>query len=124
MSDTANVMKSDWQIELAETGVRWPCIFVHDDNYDGGVREICQISQYVAKRGKDRRWRRTPEADETMAIANLIKASPVMLAVLRDIFDATNADGENSYRADDREGCLDFVHSIARDAIAKAEGRK
>ena len=39
-----------------------------------------------------------------------------LLASLRDIAGATDADDESSYRADDREGCLDYVHGKAKEA--------
>ncbi|MEG8223510.1 hypothetical protein OSJ57_23335 [Sphingomonas sp. HH69] len=44
-------------------------------------------------------------------------------AALADILDATGTeDGEGEYRADDREGCLDYVEATARSAIARATG--
>lgn len=38
---------------------------------------------------------------------------------LDQISKATNPDDEGCYRADDREGCLDTVHSIATDALKR-----
>lgn len=43
-----------------------------------------------------------------------------MLEALRTIAAATDADNPESYRCDDREGCLDTVHAIARSALAEA----
>jgi hypothetical protein len=40
---------------------------------------------------------------------------------LREIAAATDADDPESYRCDDREGCLDTVHSIATNALSTIE---
>ena len=44
-----------------------------------------------------------------------------LLAALRDIAEMTDSDNPDSYRLDDREGCLDTVHAKATAAIAAAE---
>jgi len=46
-----------------------------------------------------------------------------MLEALQQIVAATDADNPESYRCDDREGCLDTVHAIACAAITKVEAR-
>lgn len=56
------------------------------------------------------------------ANARLMAAAPKMLEALRNIMQMTDADDPDSYRADDREGCLEACFATARDAIAKAEG--
>jgi len=43
---------------------------------------------------------------------------------LKTIADVTNPDDPESHRSDDREGCLDTVHSIALDAISTADGER
>jgi hypothetical protein len=47
------------------------------------------------------------------------KAAPELVEVLRQIKHATDPCDETSYRADDREGCLDSTHSVATTALAK-----
>jgi len=37
----------------------------------------------------------------------------VLYCAMRLIVERTDPDSEDSYRADDREGCLDTAHSIA-----------
>jgi hypothetical protein len=39
--------------------------------------------------------------------------------VLKEIAQHTDPDDSGSYRADDREGCLDTVHHLASTAISK-----
>lgn len=34
---------------------------------------------------------------------------------------ATDPDGDENYRADDREGCLDYVFDVAKQALAEGE---
>ena len=63
---------------------------------------------------------RTP--DEAMANAALIAAAPEMYAALENIVVMTDADDDDSYRSDDREGCLDTVYAVAKAALRKADG--
>lgn len=49
-------------------------------------------------------------------------ASARMRESLEKIAAFTNPDDENSYRADDREGCLDTVYSTAKSALANDAG--
>lgn len=80
--------------------------------------------------GADEKWSALPcgDTDETV-IANkafIVRACNShyeLLDALRRIAAHTDADDEESYRCDDREGCLDTVHAIAIAAISKAEGR-
>lgn len=63
--------------------------------------------------------------DTEWANALLFAAAPELLEALRDIAEATSAEddaGEN-YRADDREGALDYAYAKAMQAIAKATGQ-
>ena len=46
-----------------------------------------------------------------------------LLDALKDIRQMTDADDEESYRADDREGCLDAVFATADRIIAKSIAR-
>jgi hypothetical protein len=43
-------------------------------------------------------------------------------AARQSIIDMTDADNPDSYRADDREGCLDTVFATASEALAVADG--
>jgi hypothetical protein len=61
--------------------------------------------------------------EEVRAIADLAAAAPAMLEALQFVAFATNPDDPESYRSDDREGCLDTVRAISLKAIAKAKGR-
>lgn len=45
-----------------------------------------------------------------------------ILNVLERISAHTNPDDPESYRCDDREGCLDTVHAISKAALAKTIG--
>ena len=51
--------------------------------------------------------------------AALARAYVGVVGALQNIKDATNADDPESYRADDREGCLDTVFAIASRALTK-----
>lgn len=51
-------------------------------------------------------------------------AAPDLYAALEKIQRMTDADDDESYRADDREGCLDAVYGTAETALAKARGDK
>jgi len=55
------------------------------------------------------------------ALRALAKDRKALLAALRDIAEMTDPDNPDSYRSDDREGCLDTVHAKATAAIAAAE---
>ena len=44
----------------------------------------------------------------------------ILLQAMRDIADMTDADNDESYRADDSEGCLDTVNAKALRAIREA----
>ena len=54
--------------------------------------------------------------------ARLQAAAPEMYAALESIAAMTDADDDGSYRADDREGCLDTVYAVAKAALRKADG--
>ena len=61
----------------------------------------------------------------TDGVANLaIREAADRLEELRNVLKAiaqhTDPDSNDSYRADDREGCLDTVHHLASTAISKA----
>jgi len=43
--------------------------------------------------------------------------APAEVGGLGDIAEMTDADNPESYRCDDREGCLDAVHDAARRAL-------
>jgi hypothetical protein len=61
------------------------------------------------------------EKAEAEANRDLLFAAPWMLDALRRIAEHTDPDSpEENYRADDTEGCLDTVFSIAKRAIAAA----
>lgn len=47
----------------------------------------------------------------------------LLVDALKDIREMTDPDDEKSYRADDRDGCLDAAFSVADDALA-AVGQK
>lgn len=62
--------------------------------------------------------------EESKACCHLIAAAPKHLEALIRIADHMNAEDANSYRADDSEGAMDMVYSIARAAIAEVEGAR
>ena len=74
------------------------------DDYDGCFTEQGQVELAFAKRTLRVRVR-SLEAE----VAQLREE-------LRDIAEDTDADNPNSYRSDDREGCLDWVHAKAMKA--------
>jgi hypothetical protein len=47
----------------------------------------------------------------------------ILLDVLQRIARHTDPDDPTSYRADDREGCLETVHQIARDAVKEYKAK-
>ena len=55
-------------------------------------------------------------------MAALVAQRDELLAALETIAGITDAEDPESYRSDDREGCLDSVHDTSRAAIAKAKG--
>ena len=55
------------------------------------------------------------------AIRRMAASHKALLATLRDIAEMTDSDNPDSYRSDDREGCLDTVHAKTTAAIAAAE---
>jgi len=64
-----------------------------------------------------------PIADCGPTNLHAITAVPDLLEALSRIAEHTDPDSsDENYRADDREGCLDTVFALARDAIAKARG--
>jgi hypothetical protein len=78
---------------------------------EGEPVEFKGVSLHLGIQGKER------------AIANrdMALAAPKLLEALRRIAEHTDPDSpEENYRADDREGCLDTVFSIAKRAIAEA----
>ena len=79
MSDAKHT-PGPWKIEYAETGVRWPVIYVDDGTWDAGRRQLADLHNYVAKRGKGGRWRKTPDAEEAEANAALIASAPDLAA--------------------------------------------
>lgn len=62
--------------------------------------------------------------EEAAANARLIASAPDLLEALRQIAQCSDGDDTENYRFDDREGCLDTVHSMAKEAIARATGEK
>ena len=76
--------KGEWKIEYAQTGVRWPVIYVDDETWDGGHREIAELSDHVARRCKDDTWRKVKGAAEAEANARLMRSAPDMLAALEE----------------------------------------
>jgi hypothetical protein len=44
-----------------------------------------------------------------------------LLEEIKSIRDMTDADDPDSYRSDDREGCLDTVFGVANEAVARLE---
>ena len=53
--------------------------------------------------------------------AAIVQSAADEIARLRDVLkrigDMTDADNPESYRCDDREGCLDTVHGVARSSL-------
>lgn len=47
-----------------------------------------------------------------------------LVEALRSIAEHTDPDGGDNYRSDDREGCLDTVHALARAALSRATPRE
>ncbi len=106
MTDTANVAwtKGPWRTEL-------------DNVFAGPIDNAIYVADCDPMRvgGVD---------GHPVCIANaiLIASAPELLEALESIAQMTDADDPESYRADDREGCLETVFSVARKAIAKARG--
>ena len=63
---------------------------------------------------------RQSASDMAAEIRRLRSLNAELVATLTDIRSATNADDPESYRADDREGCLDTVFAIADRALSRA----
>lgn len=53
-------------------------------------------------------------------IRKLLHERNDLIIALRDISEMTDPDGEDNYRVDDGEGCLDTVHSVAKSATVEA----
>jgi len=60
--------------------------------------------------------------DTDSDIADLRAKLKTARDALRSIAEHTDPDAAENYRADDREGCLDATHSIARTAYDATEG--
>lgn len=60
----------------------------------------------------------TVTRDDAQALLSSSERARKLEEALRDIRDATDPDAEASYRADDREGCLDAVFALAREALS------
>jgi len=43
---------------------------------------------------------------------------------LQQIKDMTDVDNPDSYRCDDREGCLDTVFAVASEALTSSQGKE
>jgi hypothetical protein len=116
----------DWLIDYAETGVRWPVIYVVDESFADGRHEIAELSDHTARNANARRntlkkrWVPTPEADEAMANARLIAAAPDLLAACEKALYQLHlhASGGNLTEDDACDACAELEA-----AIAKAEGR-
>lgn len=60
-------------------------------------------------------------AGEALTAALVERAE--LLGAIKEVIAHTDPEDPDSYRSDDREGCLDVVHAFAVRAVAKAEGR-
>lgn len=65
-------------------------------------------------------YQQADAAVEAAYIVHAANAYPALVEALRIISGHTNADDPASYRSDDREGCLDDVHSRAASALKAA----
>lgn len=114
---------------VASAGYRVGNPFAWQFGYDEAISEeiralLALISSLVAERdalAKDnhevladyrKHYKRADEAERLLAEAR---------EALKDIAEATDADNPESYRADDREGCLDTVHAIAASALGEQQ---
>lgn len=95
MQDRAAIMVAAWN---ACEGV--PVTMLHP----GAYREMMQAQTAL-----------------TIEVQQLQAKNAELQDALERIRDMTNADDKESYRSDDREGCLDTVFSVASNTIAKAE---
>lgn len=98
---TAGPWQADFPQNFSETAKRGDCII----REMGGGRVA-----YV------------PVDPRCEANAHLIAAAPALLEALEQIAGMTDLDDPESYRSDDREGCLDAVQSVANTALLQARG--
>ena len=85
MSDTVTKVgftPGEWKVDVAETTARWHVIYVDDEDWDGGKREIAEITDVfeVREHGK---WVRTDDADKAEANVRLLRASPELYELLK-----------------------------------------
>lgn len=65
-----------------------------------------------------------PNQEKIEAIRRAVKHHDELVAALEEIKEMTDADNNECYRCDDREGCLDAVFAKAQSILAKVkEGR-
>jgi hypothetical protein len=111
-----------WLIGFAETGVRWPTIYVADESHPDGQEEIAEVSGQVARNANRRRlnttkkrWVEVEGAEVVMANARLIAAAPAMYAALEEALHALHLS----------EDCQDEINvaiEMVRNALQAVKG--
>lgn len=86
----------------------------HGEEYYADV-EACQ--RVVRDRFATGHRAKIDLVDTRRALSTALLQVEALARALDEIRTATDADDPESYRSDDREGCLDTVHSLASEAI-------
>lgn len=110
---------------------REECLPINPKNWSGAAHaeilaahRLILLSEIAALRGERDEWRVNYDratrlhASTCRDLAQAERQRDELRKALGDIQAMTDADDPDSYRSDDREGCLDAVHDAARQALA------